>query len=165
MGKASNYVRGSLEERFWVKVDRRGDDECWEWRASLDTRGYGNFGVPRNDGTGRFIMQRAHRIAWELANGPLQSSAQHLCHTCDNRKCVNPAHMFIGNPKLNMADCAAKGRLGDRRGENNPRAKLTEDEVRMIRASSKPYSELAKEHGVVKSVIGYAKSGVTWAHL
>lgn len=165
MGKASSYVRGSLGERFWAKVDRGGDDQCWEWQASLDTRGYGNFGVPRNDGTGRFVMQRAHRIAWELIKGPLQGSAQHLCHTCDNRKCVNPAHLFIGNPKLNMADCAAKGRFNDRTGENNPRAKLTEGDVRAIRASTFSHSHLAKQYGVAKSVIGYAKNGVTWSHL
>lgn len=165
MGKAHSYIRGSLESRFWGKVDQQGPDDCWEWQASLDTRGYGNFGVPRSDGTGRFIMQRAHRVAWELVNGPLLGSAQHLCHTCDNRKCVNPAHLFIGNPKLNMADCASKGRFNDRKGENNPRAKLTQQDVQTIRASDLPHSQLAKQYGVAKSVIGYARAGVTWKHL
>jgi hypothetical protein len=165
MGKASSYVRGSLEDRFWVKVDRRGDNNCWEWRASLDTRGYGNFGVPRHDGTGRFIMQRAHRVAWELINGPLQGSSQHLCHTCDNRKCVNPAHLFIGNPKINMADCASKKRFGNRWGENNAHAKLTEDTVRFIRGSDLPLSALVKLVGVSQTAIASARSGKTWAHI
>ena len=61
MGKAFNYVRGTVEERFWSKVDKREPDDCWEWQASLDTRGYGNLGIPKNDGTGRYITQRAHR--------------------------------------------------------------------------------------------------------
>lgn len=166
MGKASSYVRGSLADRFWAKVDRQGENDCWNWIASLDTRGYGNFGVPRNDGTGRFIMQRAHRVAWELENGsPLQSSAQHLCHTCDNRKCVNPKHLFVGNPKLNMEDCSAKGRFNDRSGENNPRAKLTAKNVLDIRSSKTSLSELAKQYGVAKSVVGYARRGLTWRGL
>ena len=165
MGKAFNYVRGTLSDRFWSKVSKGDADACWEWQASLDTRGYGNFGVPRNDGTGRYIMQRAHRTAWELTNGPLLGSAQHLCHTCDNRKCVNPSHLFIGNPKINMQDCSAKGRFNDRAGENNPRAKLTAADVLDIRASSLPLSVLAKQYGVAKSVVGYAKRGVTWRGL
>ena len=165
MGKAFNYVRGTLAERFWAKVAKRDIDECWEWQASVDTRGYGNFGVPRNDGTGRYIMQRAHRIAWELTHGPLAGPGQHLCHTCDNRKCVNPAHLFIGNPQINMQDCAAKGRFNGRKGENNPRAKLTAKDVLDIRSSTIPLAQLARHYGVVKSVVGYAKRGVTWRGL
>ena len=165
MGKAFNYVRGTLGERFWSKVDKSNLDGCWEWQASLDTRGYGNFGVPRDDGSGRYIMQRAHRVAWELTNGKLASSAQHLCHTCDNRKCVNPAHLFVGNPKINVADCIRKGRLGDRGGENNPRAKLTVADVLTIRASDLSLSQLAQQYGVAKSVVNYAKRGITWRGL
>lgn len=165
MGKAFNYVRGTLEDRFWAKVERRSDDGCWEWQASLDSRGYGNFGVPRNDGTGRYLMKRAHRIAWELNNGLLQSSLQYICHSCDNRKCVNPRHLFIGNQKINMADCVAKGRLNDRNGANNPRAKLTENDVRAIRVSNESLRVLAEKYGVSKSVIGYARKGITWRGL
>ena len=166
MGKASNYVRGSLEERFWSKVDTKDDAECWEWKASLDTSGYGNFGVPRNDGTGRFIMQRAHRVAWELLNGSLQGSHQHLCHTCDNRKCVNPSHMFVGNPQLNMADCSAKGRLGDRKGENNPRSVVNDTVVRAIRADSElPLSKLMNKYGLPQTTVSDIRRGKTWSHL
>lgn len=163
MGKAFNYVRGSLSDRFWVKVNKLGPDDCWEWQASIDTRGYGNFGVPKNDG--KYLMQRAHRVAWELTNGPLLGSSQHLCHTCDNRKCVNPAHLFIGNPKLNMQDCAAKGRFNNRKGENNPRSKLTIDDVKNIRNSDLPLSKLALQYGVAKSVVGYARNKITWTHV
>ena len=165
MGKVFNYVRGTLEDRFWSKVAKQEPNVCWEWQASLDTRGYGNFGVPRNDGTGRYITQRAHRVAWELTNGPLIGSIQHLCHKCDNRKCVNPAHLFIGNPKINMADCAAKGRFNDRSGENNPRAKLRKEDVIAIRASTESLSSLANHYGVAKSVIWGAKTGATWRGL
>ena len=165
MGKAFNYVRGTLEDRFWAKVERRSDDECWEWQASLDSRGYGNFGVPRNDGTGRYIMQRAHRVAWELTNGPLQGSVQHLCHTCDNRKCVNPRHLFVGNPKTNMADCVAKGRLNDRRGENNPRSVVTAETVLAIRAEQLPLSKLMVKYGLPQTTVSDIRRRKTWAHL
>lgn len=166
MGKAFNYVRGqSLDARFWSKVNRSADGGCWEWMASLDSGGYGNFGVPRNDGSGRYIMQRAHRVAWELTHGPLASQRQHLCHTCDNRRCVNPSHLFIGDPKINMADCLSKGRLNDRRGELNPRAKLTAAQVLQIRMSSRSLGALANDLGVSKSVVASAKSGDTWSHV
>jgi hypothetical protein len=70
--------------------------------------------------------------------------------------------LFIGNPKVNMADCVSKGRLNDRSGENNPRSKLTANDVLDIRASDLPLSQLAQQYGVVKSVVGYAKRGITW---
>jgi len=165
MGAAQSYVRGSLPERFWVKVDVQGDEDCWNWKASLDTKGYGNFGVPREDGTGRFVMKRAHRIAWELLNGPLDGSHVFLCHTCDNPKCVNPRHMFLGDHKANSLDCVAKGRLGDRKGKKNPRAKLTDEDVRNIRKSSLSLSALADLYKVAKSTVAVAKNGSGWKHL
>ena len=165
MGKAFNYVRGTVEERFWSKVDKRDPDDCWEWQASLDTRGYGNFGVPRNDGTGRYIMQRAHRMAWEFTNGPLLGSGQHLCLTCDNRKCVNPAHLFVGNPQINMQDCAAKGRFNDRKGENNPRAKVTEDIVRAVRAETLTLSKLMAKYNLPQTTVSDIRRRSTWKHV
>lgn len=165
MGKAFNYVRGTVEERFWSKVDKREPDDCWEWQASLDTRGYGNFGVPRNDGTGRYIMQRAHRMAWGFTNGPLLGSGQHLCHTCDNRKCVNPAHLFVGNPQINMQDCATKGRFNDRKGENNPRAKVTEDIVRAVRAETLTLSKLMAKYNLPQTTVSDIRRRSTWKHV
>jgi hypothetical protein len=73
--------------------------------------------------------------------------------------------LFVGNPKLNMQDCAAKGRFNDRSGENNPRAKLTVGDVLNIRASKIPLAQLAQQYGVAKSVVGYAKRGITWRGL
>ena len=165
MGKAFSYGGNSLEERFWSKVKRLPQDGCWEWQASLDTKGYGNFGMPRNDGTGRFLMKRAHRIAYELETRSPLTSSQHLCHTCDNRKCVRPSHLFVGNPKLNMADCAAKGRFGDRSGENNPRSKLTYEDVRAIRESKLPLSQLCARYGLSESALSDARRGKTWRGL
>ena len=74
-------------ERFWVKVDRRGDDECWPWLASLNDGGYGQIAI---DGR----PHRAHRVAYELLREPIPDElvADHLCR---NRQCVNPWHLEI----------------------------------------------------------------------
>jgi hypothetical protein len=89
-----------LVERFWARV-RKGP-ECWEF-AGPTRKGYGQLGV----GSGRHIS--AHRISWELANGPIPDGMQVL-HTCDNPPCVNPAHLFLGTHQDNMDDMVAKGR-------------------------------------------------------
>jgi hypothetical protein len=167
MGKAFNYMRGAtVAERFWSKVDVKDQDECWEWLASLDTKGYGSFGMPKNDGSKGYSMKLAHRVSWELTHGkPLESSKQYLCHSCDNPKCVNPNHLFVGDAKINIQDCIKKGRFSDRNGEKNPRSKLTKEDVLNIRSSTLSLSKLAAMYGVVKSVVGYAKNGKTWRGL
>jgi len=160
MGQPFNYVRGKdTAERFWSKVSK--SEGCWEWLASLDSRGYGNFGMPREDGSGRFIMQRAHRVAWQLEHGAIPSSMV-VCHSCDNRKCVNPAHFFLGSQRDNMADCVKKNRLGDRSGERNPKARLTEAQVRELRADTGSLADLARKYGVSKSTAHSVRSGATW---
>jgi len=80
--------RGSLEYRFWLKVDKEGQDGCWLW-TGCKTKGrhggYGQIGV-----SGKLL--RAHRVSWELANGPLPPGV-FLDHVCNNRSCVNPGHL------------------------------------------------------------------------
>ena len=72
------------------------------WIASIGSHGYGDF---RQDGKHKL----AHRAAWELVNGPIPDGI-HVLHRCDNRLCVNPAHMFLGSNKDNMRDKVRKGR-------------------------------------------------------
>lgn len=91
-------------ERFWEKVDRRSPDECWPWLGRARTSfGYGAFAI------GRDRANRAHRIAWELTNGPVPVGLSAL-HRCDNPPCCNPAHLFLGTQADNIADMVAKGR-------------------------------------------------------
>lgn len=73
----------TLEDRLWSKVDASGP--CWEWTASLNYGGYGQFNVDKK-------MRGAHRVVWELLVGPIADGLQ-LDHLCRNRKCVNPDHL------------------------------------------------------------------------
>lgn len=127
-------------KRFWDKVDK--SDDCWEWAATRAWDGYGLFNL-----CGK--MQMAHRIAWILINGPIPSGLQ-VCHHCDNRGCVNPAHLFIGTQHDNMLDCHRKGR--------HPLTRLSEDDVRFIRSATGSGVELARRFKCSKSHIGRIRS-------
>lgn len=96
-------------ERFWPKVAKRGPDDCWLWTAQTNPAGYGQIGVGSlTDGTRGYAF--AHRVSYELANGPIPPGF-FVCHKCDVRRCVNPSHLFLGTQHDNMRDCSRKGRL------------------------------------------------------
>lgn len=154
----ANINTPKLEIRFWSKVNLSGPNDCWEWKAATRNKseGYGAFWFE-----GRH--HPAHRIAYYIQNGVLATD-EVVCHDCDNPKCCNPSHLFLGTLQDNEADKDLKGRRP--RGDSHVKSKLTSRQVMEIRKiKNKRRSEIAKEYGVKKCVIDDLLSGRTWRHL
>jgi hypothetical protein len=183
--------RKSLEERFWEKVDKKGSEECWEWKAGISGSGYGTFWL---DGK----SFRTNRVSYELFYGKIPPD-MFICHHCDNPKCVNPTHLFLGTNSDNMMDAVKKGKLlggrGDRngshthpervargdkssarlhpesvpRGESHHWARLDDDKVKEIRQlyanGTISQQRLAIKFGVTQSAIWAIVNKKTWRHI
>lgn len=141
---------------FWTRV-REVESGCWEWQKRTNSSGYG---ATTFDG----IRYGVHRHAYRLARGELPPQGIDVCHKCDNRKCCNPAHLFLGTRAENMADMKAKGR-----GAKNHvwRHSLTAEDALAIRtrfASGRcTRAELAAEYGVRQEAITKVLRGYRWA--
>lgn len=150
-----------LESRFWPKVAKCAPDQCWEWQGE-NSGGQFPYGRVRLGGK-RFL---AHRVAYETANGPIPNGLV-VRHQCDNPKCCNPNHLLIGTHKDNVHDCIQRGRA--RRaviiGTQNGRAKITADDVRLIRRSNKSTYALARELRISREQIGHIRNRRYWAHV
>lgn len=155
--------RAPVAERLWRRVNLEGpfmtgmDSRCWEWEGHVITDGYGHIRVGKT-------MALTHRIAWEIANGPIPDGVL-VCHRCDNPPCVRPDHLFLGDDAANAADRDEKGRLGPRVGEFNGNAKLSESDVVAIRQDPRPRKEIAYELRVSIATIDHIKTGRSWGHL
>lgn len=147
---------------FWSRVDQsRGDDECWPWlgrRGGRDGRGLFDF-------SNRTIY--AHRAAWFFTFG--QWPTPQANHTCDNPLCCNPAHLYQGTQRDNIADRERRGRTAIQSGDRNHNARLTQEQVIEIRATYRPGSRgpygagyLARRHGVHRHTIQLIGRGQTW---
>ena len=148
-------------KRFWEKVDKRGEDDCWEWVASKNIYGYGHFSLD-----GKYCG--AHRASWKLANGIIPVGML-VCHHCDNPGCVNPSHLFLGTDSDNSRDRENKGRGRDTRGENHGYNKLTNIDIIAIRHwlndGRWTQRKIARAFEVTPSTICYIKSGHIWSHV
>lgn len=85
-------------QRFWAKVTKGNDTDCWEWSGYRNDRGYGKYGG-----------EYAHRISYAIHNGPLELG-KHIDHMCGNRACVNPSHLDQVRPVINLRRAAVKRR-------------------------------------------------------
>ena len=149
--------RSSLAVRFWSKVDKSaGPDDCWLWCGGRLVGGYGSFMISKRP----HVKTTAHRAAMIITAGPINAGL-YVCHRCDNRACVNPAHLFLGTPTDNMRDAALKGRT--RRGSAHPFSKLTEkqvDEMKRLRSGGSLLRVLSKRFGVAESAVSRICNGV-----
>ncbi len=155
----SGLFRGlNAVDRFW-KQTKKGNG-CWLWTSCVDKNGYGMFrgvvnGVP---------LTRAHRFSYALHKGAIGESMQ-VCHQCDNPRCVNPDHLFLGTCKENQQDKWRKGRGRVAYGEKSGTAILTEAKALAILKDPRTYTQIAAEYNVAPSTIGSIKQRVSWQHL
>lgn len=168
-----------LDKQLWGNTDTGGGpDACWLFTGRILNTGYGRIAISMGDG--KRVHFSAHRAAYELAYGPIPQGLL-VCHRCDVRHCVNPAHLFLGTHADNMADAAQKGRMmhGERhnsrtrrdtfpRGERHGMAKLTETDVRAIRdarAAGETGRSIAHHYGVSEDTISLIVRRKRWLHV
>lgn len=139
--------------RLLRKIDY-ADNGCWEWNGSQDSHGYGKMNFQ-----GR--MRRTHVISFIIHRGSINEML--VLHSCDNRKCCNPEHLFLGTHADNCLDKVRKNRHA--RGRMLPTAKLTDALVVEIRKSKESALIMAKRYGVHLSVITHVKERRSWKHV
>jgi hypothetical protein len=137
---------------FWARVEAPSEFQCWTWTGRKGAFGYG-----RCHGT------MAHKIAYELINGPIPEG-QIIRHSCDNPACCNPRHLQTGTYRDNSADCVTRGRIA--RGAKHGRTHLTEDDVRYIRTNpdNLKLKDIAAKFCIAPSTASYIRSRRSWRY-
>lgn len=151
--KRAAVTRKPMSVAFEEKVTKT--DGCWEWKGLFGVDGYPLLPWARK-------MYRANRVS-VLLSGREIGKGQLACHTCDNPKCVNPDHLFVGTNMDNVRDAISKGRHVH--GAMTPLAKLTEDEAKAIKSSNEKSSVLADRYGISVGSVNNILASRTWKHL
>lgn len=146
-------------KNFWEKVDKKGEDECWEWLGAVCSDGYGSFLY-----NGK--VEGAHRVSCIIHNIEISDGTE-VTHSCDNRSCVNPNHLKPKTHKDNMQEMFDRNRANKARGENNGMAKLTWDIVKDVRKEytndrSSTITSLSKKFNIPRGTIGFIVSNKSW---
>lgn len=154
LGSTDDTKKSHADEKTrFYRAFLKAENGCWNWIQYIDTYGYGGF-----------AQKKAHRKSWQIHNGVIPDGL-HVLHKCDNRKCVNPNHLFLGTNADNMADKMRKNRniVGKRhQGASNINAKLTNEQAIFIFMSSLSYNKLAEQFNVCETTIANIKKGKTY---
>lgn len=152
-------------ESFWGRVNKTDHTQCWEWQGSCNNTGYGTVAWGGK-------VYTAHRIAAWLSGLVDQPSVpddaralSHVLHRCDNRKCCNPSHFFLGNYADNLRDAYSKKRKVQPKGSEHANAKLSRMQAESIRRrydSGEKQVPLAQEFGVSQRVISLIVRGESY---
>ena len=150
------------ERRFWSKVAKAGEDECWNWTGAKSKNGYGSFALWSR-------RYSAHRVSCFIYAGGAIPKTMIVRHKCDNRLCVNHKHLEVGDHADNSWDMVKRGRsrlcASSGYGEANHAAKLTADDVAAIRTmigKGKTNKEIARLFGVTHQAISCIKLKKSW---
>jgi hypothetical protein len=154
-------MEGFLESNTH-RIELGAPSGCWLWSGAQIPEGYGSVQVGGN-------VRLAHRLAYECANGQGTASGLYVRHKCDTPACINPAHLIVGTPAENSHDAVSRGRMA--KGELVGGSRLTESDVRAIRAAYVPHSKeasqyaLARRYGVEQTTIRRLLLRKTWRHV
>ncbi len=165
-----------MEERFHELYERRGDDDCWHWIGYRGPKGYGIICGRADDG--RHKKYLAHRVSLKLHTG-FEPKNLVCCHECDNPSCVNPNHLKWETQAYNLQGARERGRAFPppqgpknyvgKKGNENPSARLTEDDVLEIYKMRMEHGlsahNIAPKFGLSWQAIGFILDGSNWAHL
>jgi len=132
---------------------------CWNWLGSIGSHGYGQM-------WNGFGPELVHRIFYKKNKGPIPEG-HHVLHKCDNTRCINPDHLYAGTAKNNADDREFRERGNHAKGERNALAKLTEEDICLIRklAESESQRALGRRFKVAHTTIGAVIRGKAWVHV
>jgi len=147
----------TLRKRFEAKFVKGLNSDCWLWEGGTSGKGYGQVWNEQK-------QEKAHRAAWKLYRGEIPKGLC-VCHSCDTPLCVNPNHLWLGSQAENIRDMHAKGRGKQQNGEAHHNAKLTEEDVRAIRASLQSSRKLALIFNISSSQVSRIKHREHWKYL